>query len=181
MAATKNKTKAEREKQVADVARLYLARHTMQAIGDQLGVTKAQVFYDLKKCRAQWVKDANSCFDTRKAEELARIDRLENEYWEAWRGSLEEFTSTTKHAETAQGGTQKQRATVKTEARNGDPRYLSGVQWCIQKRTEILGLDAPQKNEVAIADTTNARDKLRNVIRSAGVGVVANGTANGIP
>jgi hypothetical protein len=27
----------------------------------------------------------------------------------------------------------------------GDPRFLAGVQWCINKRCEILGLDAPAK------------------------------------
>ena len=162
MARPKNKTKAEREKQVAEVARLYLARHTMADIGERLGIVKSQVHYDLKKCRAQWVKDANSCFNERKAEELARIDRLENEYWDAWRGSLEEFTSTTKQAETAQGGTQKQRATVKTEARNGDPRYLSGVQWCIQKRTDIIGFDAPQESGVDIVDTKISEKRCQN-------------------
>ena len=180
MARVKNKTKVERENQIHEVAQRYLARQTLAEVADAIGISPQQVSYDLKVLRGRWAEAANSCFNERKAEELARIDRLENEYWDAWRGSLEEFTSTTKQAETANGSTQKQRATIKTEARNGDPRYLSGVQWCIQKRTEILGLDAPTKAEVNIADTTDARDKLRQLVGSTSIGAIVNGTANGV-
>ena len=34
----------------------------------------------------------------------------------------------------------------------GDPRFLAGVQWCIDKRCKIMGLDAPQLVEVTWQD-----------------------------
>jgi hypothetical protein len=36
---------------------------------------------------------------------------------------------------------------VRKEAREGNPAFLAGVQWCINKRCEIFGFDAPKKNE----------------------------------
>jgi len=36
--------------------------------------------------------------------------------------------------------------TVKGQA--GDPRFLTGVQWCIERRCKILGIDAVIAGEV---------------------------------
>jgi len=181
MATNKNKTKLERENQLGEVARRYLARDTQYAIAEALGISAPQVNYDLRVLRNRWAADANGCFNERKSEELARIDRLESEYWDAWFKSLAEFTSTTKHAETDVSGlAKKQKATVKTEKRGGDPRYLVGVQWCIQKRADILGLDAPQQSEVNIVDTTDARDRLRELVERTNIGSVANSATNGV-
>ena len=30
----------------------------------------------------------------------------------------------------------------------GDPRFLAGVQWCIERRCKIIGIDAPTKSEL---------------------------------
>ncbi|MHC4984512.1 MAG: hypothetical protein ACYTF6_15275, partial [Planctomycetota bacterium] len=32
----------------------------------------------------------------------------------------------------------------------GDPRFLAGVQWCIERRCKILGLDAPTKAQASL-------------------------------
>jgi len=55
-----------------------------------------------------------------------------------------------------------------------------GVQWCIQKRADILGLDAPQQSEVNIVDTTDARDRLRELVERTNIGSVANSATNGV-
>ncbi len=36
----------------------------------------------------------------------------------------------------------------RSEQRNGNPAYLSGVQWCIDRRCKLLGLDAPIKAQI---------------------------------
>lgn len=36
----------------------------------------------------------------------------------------------------------------RSEQRNGNLAYLSGVQWCIDRRCKILGLDAPIKAQI---------------------------------
>ena len=38
---------------------------------------------------------------------------------------------------------------VKTaKGQAGDSRFLQGIQWCINKRSELLGLDAPEKHDI---------------------------------
>jgi hypothetical protein len=133
----------------AEVARLYLMRWTQAEIGAKLGLSRQQVGYDLAAIRQEWLASSLMDFNARRAEELARIDRLEGEYLDAWAASKKDKETTTTE-QTAGGDGEPVRAAIRKEGRHGDPRYLAGVQWCINKRCELLGLDAPKK----IAPTT---------------------------
>lgn len=144
MAEVKNKSKAQREKQLADIARLYLRGTTQAEVGEQLGISQKQVSYDLKILRERWQESALIDFNEAKARELAKIDTLEVEYWQAWNDSKAEFRKTSITREGADAKTIKS-ARSDTEERNGDPRYLAGVQWCIEKRCAIIGINAPTK------------------------------------
>jgi len=137
----------QREADLVIVARLYLQKQTQAEIGRQLGLSQQQIGYDLKTLQKRWQESSVISIDTRKAEELARIDRLERVYWDAWERSLEAFKSTTQTAE-GTGDSRRNRGTIKTEERDGDPRYLEGIRWCIQKRVDIIGIDAPKRNEL---------------------------------
>jgi hypothetical protein len=44
------------------------------------------------------------------------------------------------------------KAAMRKEERDGNPEFLKGVQWCINKRCEILGFDAPKKNVLSGED-----------------------------
>jgi hypothetical protein len=137
----------------AEIARLYLQRMTQAEIGQHLGLSRQQVGYDLNAVREEWLQSSLMDFNARKAEELARIDRLEREYWDAWEASKKERqTSTTEQTTDADG--ERLKAGIRKTEQTGDPRYLSGVQWCIEQRCKILGLNAPQK----IAPTNPAGD-----------------------
>lgn len=131
----------------AEIARLYLMGVTQAEIGERLDMTQPMVSYDLKAIRALWTDSAIRDFDEVKSQELAKIDNLERTYWEAWERSLEQFKSKTIKAkgknpvEAAANAEQ----TLKTEDRNGDPRFLEGVRWCIDRRCKIFGFDAPVK------------------------------------
>jgi len=88
------------------------------------------------------------CHDEAKARELAKVDRLEREYWTAWGRSC-------KDAETLrqEGSGEKPSRVVKIKRpRNGDPAFLRGVQWCIERRCKIIGVDAPSKSELTGKD-----------------------------
>jgi hypothetical protein len=71
----------------AEIARLYLQRRTQAEIAAQPGMSRQQVGYDLGAVRQGWLESSLTDFNARKAEELARIDRLEREYWDAWQAS----------------------------------------------------------------------------------------------
>lgn len=127
------------------VARLYITGLTQAEIGRRCNVGQRQISKDLAVIRRNWLESSIRNFDELRGEQLAKIDKLESEYWDAWERSKAE--SVRKTAERSDG---KDRAVVVTEAQHGDPRYLAGIERCIAQRCKLLGLDAPTK----IAPTT---------------------------
>jgi hypothetical protein len=145
----KGRTPDQIRRDRAEIARFYLQRLTQAEIGERLGLSRQQVGYDLQAVRREWLQSSLVDFHARKAEELARIDRLEREYWAAWEESKKERqTSITEQTTDADG--ERLRAGIRKVEQTGDPRYLAGVQGCVEQRCKLLGLNAPQK----IAPTT---------------------------
>ena len=87
-------------------------------------------------------------FDAARSQELAKLDALEDSHWIAWRKSIEPTTVTTKSKETYRERIEKTKVSTRDEEPNGDPRFLAGVHKCIEKRCQLLGLDAPVKREI---------------------------------
>ena len=147
--AAPTRTPVQREKDRAETARLYLQGWYQVDIAAHIGVSRTQITYDLKVLQKRWQQSALIDIDKAKAKELAKADYLEREYWEAWAKSK---------AKGIRARTVKQRDgqvfSVATEAdnREGDPRFLAGVQWCIERRCRILGIDAPKKQELTGAE-----------------------------
>ncbi len=88
--------KIERERDLLDVAELYLKSWTQQAIADYISdtyypdldpLTQQQIGYDIKILIKRWQKSQILNIDQAQARELARIDKLEREYWTAWERS----------------------------------------------------------------------------------------------
>jgi transcriptional regulator with XRE-family HTH domain len=71
----------------AEVARRYLQGEMQEQIAQSFGVTQGQISQDLKAIRAAWLASAVRDFDALKAQELAKIDAVEREYWLAWERS----------------------------------------------------------------------------------------------
>lgn len=129
------------------------------AIGQHLDLNQSTVSRDLKAIQVEWKKTASTDFDAAKARELAKIDKLERTYWDAWERSCEDAQTKTLKAK---GAITRQVAgpdgpqfvqespaetSTQTKAQGGDPRFLQGVQWCIDRRCKLLGIDAPVKIE----------------------------------
>lgn len=135
----------------ARVASYYLQGKYQADIARLVGVKQQQISQDLAAIRKDWETSALVDFNEAKAKELAKIDLLEQTYWDAWFKSLEPIKKSTKKmsgkVDKAKGATGQLPSTFDTtdvvEQRLGDPRYLDGIQKCIQKRCELLGLDAP--------------------------------------
>ena len=141
--ATPKRTKFQREADLQKIAGLYLTGKTQDAIAQELGVTQQQISYDLKTIQERWRKSALVDLNEAKQRELERIDVLEREYWQAWEASKGEQSRST----ASKTGDVSRAQVVKYESA-GDPRFLAGVQWCVEQRCKILGLLAPAKNEV---------------------------------
>lgn len=174
----KEVTLADRRRRVAE---LYLRGKYQSEIASELGVSQPTISRDLYYLQREWLKSALVDVSERKAAELKRIDQLEREYWDAWKKSQEDAVTLVEEKNMS-GRDKKSAVMTKKEQEKrigqvGDPAYLRGVQWCIHKRCELLGLDAPKQGKVDLStggkpiDLTLLSDdqlkRLEDIIRAA--------------
>ena len=124
------------------VARMYLQGKTQNELAAQFGVNQSTISRDLEAIRLQWQEQALLHFDEIKARELARIDRLEREYWEAWEESKKdaEIVKQIGTLDSEKGKLKAGKAEKTIKVRSGNPSFLAGVQWCIEQRLKIFGV-----------------------------------------
>lgn len=153
---TNKRNAAQIETDRAEIARRYLRGETQAAIGTVLHMSQQMVSYDLAAIKKQWQASAIHDLSAAKAKELAKIDHLEVTYWLAWEESrLDKEITVEKQSGgeplAGEGGKPpetKKETTLRREGQAGSPAFLAGVQWCIERRCKILGIDAPTKSEV---------------------------------
>ena len=138
------------------VSELYLKGLTQAEIARQINVDQSTVSRDLAHIQKAWNEAAIRNLDEVKAQELAKIDALERTYWKAWERSIGTVQVKTIKAKGPRptGGRndpapELAEQTIRTEELNGDPRYLQGVMACIERRCKLLGIDAPDKQEIS--------------------------------
>ncbi|HEY7157935.1 MAG TPA: hypothetical protein VH575_28515 [Gemmataceae bacterium] len=132
------------------VASMYLRGLSQWEIGRQLGVSQQCIAKDVAALEKEWLAAAVVDLDAAKAKELARIDRLERVAWRAWQRSCQRKERASSRLEKKLNDDAQQGKTVtskQTELRDGNPEYLKRVEWCINKRCELLKLNPPQRLE----------------------------------
>ena len=139
--ARRKRTKEKRTSDMVKITAMYFQGATQYEIGKDLGLTQQQISYDLKKLRELWLSQAMQNITEGKAKELAEIDHLEKVAWQAWTDSQGEHVITTDKS-----GEDGDSFTTRKEDLLGDAAFLRQIQWCINKRCEILGLDAVTRN-----------------------------------
>lgn len=143
MSLTRDVKVAARRRDVAD---MYLQGYKQVEIAAKHRVSQQMISLDLQTLQREWLQSALMDFDEAKARELARIDRLEREYWQAWQRSLTEQVKTSKRAKESSKDSSKEAGELR-ESRTGDERFLSGVRWCIEQRLKIFGVYATDKSQ----------------------------------
>ncbi len=154
MSGRVRRTTPQIERDRADIARLYVRGKKQHEIAETLNrvqprrpyaISRGMVAYDLGAIRKAWLESALMDFNTKRAEQLAKIDYLEATAWDAWEKSLLESSSSTQYANAnPEGDATPSRLVLHTSPGAGDPRYLAVVQWCIDRRIRLLGLDEPE-------------------------------------
>jgi hypothetical protein len=147
-------TPTEQAKLMADIAGLHFKRYDQATIAQKLSqqnpekpITQQLVSYYLKKIRKAWLKESVEEFDAAKAQELARINHLEETYWRGWERSLLPVK-----VKKSRKANDKATAELSEYESLGDVKFLEGVRWCYAKRAEIRGFDAPKKISGMIFD-----------------------------
>ena len=126
-------------------------------------ITRQQIDYDLKKIEQRWSQSNLDKITKYKDTEIAKINLLCRTYWDAWERSCSDKQITNSEQSDGDAGT-KRRAALKKENRDGNPAFLSGVQWCIEEICKIKGLHAPIK----IKDVTELSDEELMAIAAMG-------------
>jgi hypothetical protein len=129
------------------VARLYVQQRTQAEIAREVGVSQGTVSRDLKAIQAEWQRERLDDFRQAKLRELARLDLLERQYWDAWQRSCQDRERTIQEKTTAPAG-DRLRAGTQTEGRDGNPEFLKGVERCIELRCKILNLFVVQVSTI---------------------------------
>lgn len=156
MTTANKRTPFQIENDRREIAQMYLRGKTQHEISQLLIspdrgyiLSQQMISYDLKVVQAQWQKSTLVDIDEIKGRELARIDTLELEYWQAWeRSQTNAEIKTTRARGTRREGKstpEEVEHTERTEGRTGNPAFLNGVQWCIEQRCKMFGLYAPEK------------------------------------
>lgn len=140
------KARSYRRRSPAEIARdrviiteMYFAGKTQAEIGERVKRNQSTVSRDLRALHGQWLDRAGVTYGEAKARELAEIDNLERVYWAAWQASRKKreqsMTETTEG-----GGGERFKVQLREEERDGNPTFLGGIQWCIERRMAIFGL-----------------------------------------
>jgi predicted transcriptional regulator len=149
----KDRKPAEVERDRHNVSRLYLQGMIQAQIAVELKISQPTVSRHIKELTAEWLVQRVYNINEAKARELAKVDNLEITYWEAWHRSLKDVVKKSKKASQNDGKAKgadlelRQEQSESVEPGAGEPRYLQGIQWCIERRCLILGVDAPKKIE----------------------------------
>jgi hypothetical protein len=160
------------------IADLYLQGWIQADIAKEIDISPATVSRDIKFLQKEWQESTLVDIDAAKSQELAKIDRLEREYWTAWERSCEDAETITQKTKGVVKRRQEEdgtfvaerpaEATKTSKGQAGDPRFLAGVQWCIERRCKILGIDAPtsihhqgtgDKGQIVIQYTGNVSEE----------------------
>ena len=159
-----DRTQVEEAMDRAEIARLYLMGYSSTEIAISISnnrpyqLSTQKIGSEIKELLVIWLENQLINLDIARARELAKIDKLETAYWQAWQGSTKAKVKTEVTGTKAKGNgkdTTKieyapEKVVRKEEERDGNYMFLTGVQWCINKRCEILGMNAPA--EINIRD-----------------------------
>lgn len=158
MSTGKRRSNGELARDRRNISDLYLQGRLQADIAAKLNISQSTVSRDITWLQAQWLTSSLVNINKVKSKELAKIDRLEREYWTAWERSCEDAETLTQKTK---GKVEKRQdddgrfvaerpaeATKTSKGQAGDPRFLAGIQWCIERRCKILGVDAPTRADL---------------------------------
>jgi hypothetical protein len=162
----KRRNKHEREADRVKISQLYLAGESQYAIGKKLNLSQSQVSSELAIVRENWVKQTSMDLDTVKAEQLVKIDKIEQEMWACWEKSKRTKKLSTKFGKMNRennpaGIPQINSFNVVEEEELGDMKYMDMIMRCVTERLKITGGYAAKeiKTDIKATISTGASDR----------------------
>jgi len=154
----KTKSKTEREQHLNLVAEGLAQGKTVRQQAKELDRSPGMITLDRRTLRMRWAEQNKHYIQEEKFDQLEKLNRVEEEAWEAWSRSIGETVKQTRRV-TQRNGQQEQTVSEETVTLAGDPRYLDQINKVVSRRCALLGMDAPQEMEVN-ATTVNVQAQL---------------------
>nr|DAP74661.1 MAG TPA: hypothetical protein [Caudoviricetes sp.] len=159
MAATRKAREKEQDKQL--IAPLYFKAYTFREIAESVSaitgrtISHVTVFNDVKEILKESEEARKDFVNNQLTIELGKINKLEREYWEAWEKSkTDQKKKSVEKKDDCEGDPAKGKKKSSTRVLGeeiinmGDPRYLAGIERCIEMRCKLLGINGTQKVDV---------------------------------
>src|SRR5713101_3874098 len=83
----RRRTKQDRETDLVEMAKEYLRGVSQKTMSEIYKLSQTQVCKDIKEIHSRWKTRDPDALQVIKGRELARIDALEKEFWDAWDAS----------------------------------------------------------------------------------------------
>jgi hypothetical protein len=155
------RTLAQRLRDRLEAARLSLQGHSVPEIAARLGVSPRQVGYDLALARKAWRRDLALAREEQVAQELAKLNALEQEAWRAYTALVAQEKAPARPPERFRVVSLAERDAL-LKPRPESWRFLHLVLQCSDRRAKLLGLDAPDRSvRVELDLATAARELVR--------------------
>lgn len=121
------------------IGRMYCKGQSQRDIAAELGISRQTVVKSLREIRRIWQERLGDTIADHRAEQLAKIDRIEATAWEAYeiskRPAKEISNEDGEHAKTIR---------KKKWRSEGNPKFLELATRQIELRIKLLGLDKPE-------------------------------------
>lgn len=155
---TKHKPKrtvAQREQDLAAIAKLFLQNQTYNEISHALGISVQMIVDDVGELVKRWRESGIRDFESNKAIILQEIANVQNEAWKAFFKSQKIKKTTTRKIDgndspfsndgmkPGKSSSRKMAQIAEIESA-GDPRFMMIVRDCQKQICTLLGLDAQQ-------------------------------------
>jgi len=119
----------------ARITQLHKEGWSNKDIAEELGIADYTVCRDIARVRTVLFEQAVENLDEARKQELAKINLIEAEAWEAWERSKQPRTT-----KSVTKGDTVNKQSAKEEERGGDPRYMEIILKCSEQRAKLLGL-----------------------------------------
>ena len=187
--ASAKRSKFQRQQDLVITQDMYLDGKSQLDIAHRLGVSQAQVSFDIQKIIQQWTETRFTELDRHRAEELAKLNRDEQRFTQLWLASLEfpakivqkSFSGKVRTKivngkpvmDDAASLPEYFRTSTTDDGSRGNPFFWEQIKWCRTERAKLLGLYAPKKiantniagdEERSGQDAINAKDDMLNML-----------------
>ena len=115
------------------VMRLFLQGNTAPDIAEKEDIDVATACRDLRVIHDEWLARTHVKHDEYIARELALLDEIERQAWEAWNRSLSSQETTQ-----AEKSTRDEKTKLVRKSQTGNSMYLRIIFHCIEKRCKLL-------------------------------------------